>query len=532
MVRAGLLSTAMLFLGACAQVREITGGAEDEVPPALISATPANGTTRFQSKVIRLEFDERIQLDRVRERLLVSPPLDVPPDVRVVGARSVEIRLEGALRENTTYTFNLGECVKDLTEGNAAPGLTYVFSTGDAVDSLQVTGVVVNAFTGLPEKEMLVLLYPGGDTTAFRNGRPAYMTRSDAAGEFTIPNLPEGQFDVRALKDKNANYRYDLPNEEVAFLDTACVLQAGDSIPPVLLLRSFLPESPTQQLRGYKVILDGGLQLVLARPADTLILRDVARTGGTLVWRPEWNPTRDTVLLWPSDTTLLAEGSYSVGDGSSVLDTIRYRVVQRMPFNTVLSSSLMEHPEGARIRLRAGRPIHEVDSTRFILTRDSTVLPVSVTYGTEDERTLFLSADMAPGSAATLLVLPKAVRDIYGGVNDTLKVPLGRAAEGSTGTLRVDVTGLEVGATYLLQLLDGQQRIVRGATVTAAAPSVQWQRLAPGRSTLRLIADSNGNGRWDTGEWADRVQPERTWYHPEAVNVRAAWDVVVDWKID
>ncbi|HRH70640.1 MAG TPA: Ig-like domain-containing protein [Flavobacteriales bacterium] len=532
MGRRGLLCIVLLLLGACAQVREITGGEKDSVPPVLLSAKPENGSVHFNSKVILLEFDERIQLDKVRDRLLISPPLEEQPTVKIVGSRGVEITLNGALQPNTTYTFNLGECVKDLAEGNAAPGLSYVLSTGDQLDALRVSGAVVNAFTGQPEKDMLVMLHAEGDTTSFRSGRPAYMTRCDALGIFSIPNLPEGRFDVYALHDKNANYRYDLPNEEIAFLDSACVLSGMDSVAPILLLNSFLPTSPSQQVRSSKVVPDGALQLVLARSADTLTIRDVARSGGALVWDPEWNRTRDTVLLWPSDTTLLVEGSYAVSDGGLALDTIRYRPVQRMPFNTGLSAVLKEDGTGASIRLRAARPIREVDTARFELVRDSIPLSFRVERNSEDTRTILLNADLPPGSSAWLTVLPKAVRDIYDGVNDTLRVALGRAAEQATGTLRVNVSGLDSNEHYLLQLLDGQQRTTQSALIDVGAPTVHWQRLLPGRSTLRLVADHNRNGHWDTGEWASRRQPERTWYHPEAVNVRAAWDVVVDWKLD
>ena len=532
MGRPGVLCFALVLLGACAQVREITGGEKDSAPPVLLSAIPKNGTVHFNDRSILLEFDERIQLVKVRESLLISPPLEETPTVKIIGSRNVEIELNGPLLENTTYTFNLGECVKDLSEGNAAPGLTYVLSTGDQLDSLRIAGAVVNAFTGQPEKDMLVLLHVEGDTTTFRSGRPAYMTRCDALGLFSIPNLPEGRFDVYALRDKNANYRYDLPNEEIAFPDSTCVLSAGDTVAPILLLHSFLPTSPSQQVRGSKVVLDGALQLVLARSADMLTLRDVARTGGSLVWEQEWNKSRDTVLLWPSDTTLLTEGSYAVGDGTFALDTIRYRPVQRMPFNTGLSAVLKEDGTGASIRVRAARPISDFDTSRFELIMDSIPLGLHLDRSSEDDRSLLLSCDLPPGRSAWLTILPKAVRDIYGGTNDTLKVAFGRAAEQATGTLGVNVSGLDSNEHYLLQLLDGQQRPTQSAVMTVSAPTVHWQRLLPGRSTLRLIADTDRNGHWDTGEWSSRRQPERTWYHPEAVNVRAAWDVVVDWKLD
>lgn len=149
--------------------------------------------------MIHLEFDERIQLDRVRDKLLISPPLASLPVVKINGPRGVDISWEEELQPNTTYTFNLGGAVKDLTEGNAAAGINYVFSTGDALDGLVIlAGSVANAFSGAAEKDMLVLLYNAGDTATFRTSRPAYMTRCNGEGAFTITNLPARKRSMRS----------------------------------------------------------------------------------------------------------------------------------------------------------------------------------------------------------------------------------------------------------------------------------------------------------------------------------------------
>jgi len=525
-----LLGVALLACS-CAQVAQITGGEKDTIPPELVDASPPNGSTRFSAEVIHLLFDERIQLDRPRERLLVSPPLAEPPVVRAAGSRGVDIRIGSPLEPNTTYTFELGECVKDLAEGNAAPSLAYVFTTGDVLDSLTVTGTVVNAYTGVAEKDMFVMVYTESDT-AFRVGRPGHMTRCDSKGTFTIQHLPANSYHLFALRDKNANFRYDLPNEEIAFLDSLYVTDPADSVAPAVVLRAFLPASSLQQVRSYKVIPDGAFQLVLAKPADTLSIRDVAREGGTLSWQSEWGPGRDTVLLWPSDTTLLTQGAYAVADGSTILDTLRYKPLQRMPFNTAVKVSLMENDEGASIRIRAARPIKSLDTSRFIVMRDSTLLDYRMERSTSDTRSAFLMTDIKAGASLSITLLPKAIRDIYGGVNDTLRITLGRAAEQATGSLRIAVKGIGPQYNQLLQVLDGQQRLVEQAQVSDASPNALWDRMLPGMYTLRLVEDRNGNGHWDTGTWEPRVQPERVRYHTEPLNVRAAWDVGLDWVLE
>ncbi|MCC6542465.1 MAG: Ig-like domain-containing protein [Flavobacteriales bacterium] len=519
----------VVILGGCASVQSIGGGAQDTAPPALVSAFPPDRSIRFNAGAILLEFDERVQLDLPRERLLVSPPLKALPDVRLAGPRGVEIRLNAPLEPGTTYTFHLGDRVKDLTEGNTSPDLTYVVSTGDHLDSGRFVGKVVNAFTEKPEKGMMVGLYAPGDTTAFRQGRPAYMTRTDASGRFTLANLPAGRSSVFALHDKNADQRYDLPNEEVAFLDSIITITPGDTAVRSHVLRAFLPASARQQVRSYSVNADGALELVVARPMGTIAVRDVARSGGALRWTPEFNATRDSILLWPSDTTLLSQGTYEISEAGVVLDTVRYRPTIKRPFHTGLTATLIDGKDPASILIRSARPILQIDSTRISLLHDS--VPVPFTVVREDDRRCSLLFQAASGSSYRLTVLPKAIRDIHGGTNDTLRTLLGTAEERTFGSLQVGISGLAPNGRYLLQVLDGQQRVQHEAVVTAALPVVRWDRLAPGSRTLRLVLDRNGNGHWDTGEWASLTQAERTWHHPEPVNIRSGWDVKVDWSL-
>jgi hypothetical protein len=521
-----------LFFAACAQVGNITGGDKDETPPKLIGADPPHLSTHFTGRRIVLQFDERIQLDRVRDRMLVSPPLDVQPDVRITGARNVTIDLNAPLKPNTTYSFGIGEAVKDLTEGNPAKGLVHVISTGSFVDSLVVAGVVTNAFTGEPEKEVLVMLHAMDDTTTVRTGRPAYAGRSDAEGRFVLRHLRQGSYRPYALRDKNANYRFDLPNEEIAFLDAPVQAMLEDSLLVVHDLRLFAERGKVQQVRGSNVTADGALRLVLAKPAEDLVLRDVARTGGLLSWRTEWNLDRDTVLCWPSDTTELREGRYEVRIDGTVTDSVRYRPVQRMPFHTGLRPQVREEAGGAVVRIRAARPLVSLDTTRITLVQDSIPLSFTATLDPAAPRTLLIRTDIAPGGSASLTMLPKAVRDIYAGSNDTLRTGVGRAAEQSTGTLRIKLApGEGVQGPFILQLLDMQGRVVREAYPPPEGGTVTWERLGPGNHTLRLIADANANGRWDTGDLDSGLQPEQVWRYEGTLNVRAAWDLGIDWVL-
>jgi hypothetical protein len=519
---------AALFAVGCAQVKEITGGERDTIAPRLLASVPAQASVGYQGDRIILQFDERVVLERPGDRVLISPPLEVPPTYKQTGPKEVTIQLNTPLRAEVTYVVSLGEAVKDLTEGNPAD-VDLFFATGQVLDSARITGTVLNAYTGAAEKDVMVLLYAEADST-FRKGRPLYATRCDPDGRFTFPHLPASPFVVNALRDKNANYRYDLPNEEIAFHDTV-VNATTDSVPASLALRLFQELPQRQLLREAGTQADLSLRIVLARRTQELTLRDVARTGGQLTWTNEWSAGRDTVVLWPSDTVSLSEGRFEVSTEAGVLDTIRYRPPLRPRFNLQVTPTLVEQGPRMVIAFTTDRPLLSVDTARMQVLVDS--LPLrGYTVRTDGLRTAFIDHAVPSGSAVHLTLLPKAVMGAYSSTNDTTRATLGAGDAQSTGTLRVRLdAGDQSGVPFLLQLLDGQDRIVRTDTLPAGSTQHVWERARPGLYTLRAIADANGNGRWDTGDLSAQRQPELVWSYPDKVNIRAAWDIGLEWTL-
>ena len=525
-----LAATAVLLLAACAQVRELQGGEKDIVPPVLLAAEPPNGTTRFDKDRITLRFNERVKLDRVRDRLLISPPLDKTPEVTVNSGEEVVIALRAPLAPNTTYTFNLGEAVSDITEGNPAAGLTYVVSTGDVLDSAEANGTVINAFTDEPEADVLVILHSDTDTAGFTTGRPGYFTRTDKQGHFRLSNLREGSYQLHALQDQNANFRKDLPNERLAFNDT--LIDTRDSAGHVL--RMFLPLAATQQVKEAVVLPDRAWRIVLARPVDSFLspsLRSIDRSGDRLEWFPDPNRSNDTILFWPSDTTLLNGQRFTFSDSSGIIDTLTYRALRKMPFNLDVKASAFWVP--SQPGFRASRPIERFDPDRMRLLRDSVEYPATASrFEDPAYREFYIKGKTE--EARTLLLLPGAVRDIYGGENDTLRISLGSATAAQTGDLKVSVapdSASTIAGPFFLQLINAQGGVVRSDVFTSLPHKADFAGTPAGTYSLKLIADEDGDARWSTGSLVDRRQPERVFRQQGEVNVRAGWEVVVDWTV-
>ena len=205
----------------CARKGSPTGGPKDVTPPVLIRAEPENMSVNFKGNKIRLYFDELVKLEKVQEQLIVSPPLKYQPLLSPQGGANkfVEITIQDTLLENTTYTINFGQSVVDNNEGNPYPFLTYVFSTGDYIDSLELKGVVKDAFEKEADNFISVMLYnidsSYTDSTIYKRP-PNYITNTlDSSIVFTLKNLKEGTYALFAIKDQAKNNVFDQNTDKI-----------------------------------------------------------------------------------------------------------------------------------------------------------------------------------------------------------------------------------------------------------------------------------------------------------------------------
>lgn len=229
-----LLCTAGLYLlsnTGCANIVPPSGGAKDTLPPNIVSVHPGSGSLHFKDKKIVFKFNEYVDLNDVRKNLLFSPLPKTFPDVDRK-LKTVTIKLKDTLDENTTYSINFKDAVKDLNEGNKMKDIMYVYSTGSFIDSLQLSGNIKLAKTGKPDSTLTVMLYKNLTDSAVVKERPYYIARLDSTGDFLFRNLASGKYKLYALKDESGMYRYTNKEALFAFADSVIVI---DSIqhPPV-----------------------------------------------------------------------------------------------------------------------------------------------------------------------------------------------------------------------------------------------------------------------------------------------------------
>ena len=218
-----LVAGLLLFVVQCAKRGTPTGGPKDETAPVLVRADPPNNTTNFNGKEIRIEFDEYIKLKDLSKNLIISPPMDPKAQISPQGSASryIDIQITDTLESNTTYVFNFGESVTDNNEGNPFSFFKYVFSTGDYIDSLTVTGVIRDAILREPDNYVTVMLYEADSTyrdSVVYKEVPRYVTNTlDSSVVFELSNVKAGRYKLVAMKDDASNYTFQPDKDKIAF---------------------------------------------------------------------------------------------------------------------------------------------------------------------------------------------------------------------------------------------------------------------------------------------------------------------------
>jgi hypothetical protein len=234
--------------GGCANIVPPTGGPRDSLPPVLVFVSPKDSSENFNAKKITFSFNEFITVENIRENLVVSPVPKTDPIIEGK-LRTVTIRIKDTLEPNTTYAYNFGKAIKDINEGNILNNFTYIFSTGDHIDSLGLSGRVTIAQTGLPDSTMIAMLHLQGDDSTVVKKKPRYFAKLDSAGNFRFGHLPAGVFYLYAMKDETGQKTYrDKTRQLFAFADKPITI--GSNNAPVNLMAYIEKDTSTKKPFG------------------------------------------------------------------------------------------------------------------------------------------------------------------------------------------------------------------------------------------------------------------------------------------
>ena len=574
-MRKALLPVSILFLFGCAQQVAPTGGPKDETPPKVLAESPENLSVNFDAEQIVISFDEYIQLTSTSEQVVISPPMLRAPSYQLK-KKSLIVKFEETLAENTTYTINFGEAIRDNNEGNILANYTYVFSTGAHLDSMQVKGKLVDALTGEAVPDALVMLYKNNIASLPIDTTPNYFSRSNESGLFHIEHVADQAYKIFALKDENANYRFDVPTEQIGFLDSLIVpfskatptlpdstrvdslandstvqlTKKGSSTIPSYDMTMFVEEDTTQFLKKAYCEHFGKLVFVYNRPVDGL---QIEMRGSPL--KREWllkdyNATRDSVIVWTTDAvpdTL----DLLLGIGRPTKDTVELVMKERSDEITVVTKSSSKGKKSNRIEkfqlkgnvaTRNGRspkpgsplsivwnhPVIGMDISKLKLYEDSVRVNYDITSNDQALRRFDISYPWKKDRNYHLLILDSAFNDIYDLWNDTIDVTFKGTDKEMLGELSLKITE-NPNSRLVIELLNSVGTVVDTKSVNGIGTEV-FEKLDPGKYSIQIVSDINENGRWDSGRYTDLLQPEPIQLIEKGAEVRANWELELEWN--
>ena len=580
-----IIAAAVMY--SCANIGNPSGGPIDKTPPIFMRSNPTPNAVNVKDRKIEIFFDEIVTLKDPSTKIIVSPAQTEMPRMSALG-RKVTVELVDSLLPNTTYTIDFSNSIQDNNEGNAIDNFAFAFSTGSVIDSMRVSGYVLDSRTLEPIQSVVVGLQSNLADSAFHKEKLQRVALTNDRGQFTIRNVSPGSYHIFALKDLDRDYKFGNPTEDIAFLDSIIVpsigtREAADTVyndlneidtimratrpayfPNDILLSMFNEDRKSQYLANNLRVDSTRISLTFAAASDTLpSLSIVGRNDVPDQWYTlERSQTNDTLTYWirpphlVSADTLMVATTYLRTDTTSNLswgtDTLKFtfqrQKAKKKKKNEETDSleqiRFMElHPLAngtqevyAPLLLQTGTPIERYSREAFHLQRklqnDTTFYPaeiksIALRDSTLSRRDLMLKVDWEPGAAYTLAVDSLAMTDIYGLQTKPLKVDFNVRKMEEYGNIVFNIPAVRDSA--IVELLDGTEKIVLRAPVKSHR--AELLNLLPGKYYARLFIDRNGNGKYDTGNYDMHLQPEETVYYPGAINLKKNWDVEQTWDI-
>lgn len=597
---------ALILTAACASIGNPDGGRFDETPPRVVGSSPADGAVNVSKRKVQILFDEYIKLEKASEKVVISPPQIEPANVRADGKR-VKVDFYDSLRANTTYTIDFSDAIEDNNEGNPMGQYTFSFSTGDVIDTMQVSGRVLNAADLEPIKGIMVGLYPADSTwndTLFRTRPFLRVSRTNGEGRFTIKGVKDGAYRVRALDDKDGDFVFSQKNERVAFDTTVYVTGSFpdvrmdtvwrdslwyDSIrvvpythytPDDVLLLAFLEDGQERHLLKTVYPEPTNFTFYFTAPSDsTPRIKGLNFDERCLV--ADASLKNDTVTFWVTDTALIhRQDTLSMILSYMETDTLGQLVVtndtldlspkttyakiaaerskqieawekdrerrqkkakkplpyEENPYERIWLEAGFK-PSGSlapnqNVRYLAKEPILEVDTTKihFYVKKDTDWLPAPFLFMPEERsaKSYMLYAEWEPGQKYRFVMDTAAVVSVLEHESKSVRQEFHVRAVEEYGSIFIHVISPDTGV--VVQLLSKNDK-VEAQQRTDKDGNADFFFMKPGEYYMRCYVDANGNGQWDTGDYASGLQPERVYYFGKPLPLKAQWDLRQDWDV-
>ncbi|MBO7505936.1 MAG: Ig-like domain-containing protein [Paludibacteraceae bacterium] len=590
-----VLALLLMLMGACANMAQgPTGGKSDVEPPTYLGSKPKNGALNVNSKRVEILFDEYLQLSDPSKNLTVSPPQKVNPSAKAIGKKIV-VELRDSLQPNTTYTMDFGSSIGDYTENNLVYNFLYTFSTGDQLDSMVISGVVLNAEDLSPVEGAYVGIYSDEEDSTFLKRPFERVARTLSNGWFHIMGAAQKKYRIFALEDMNNNFFFDQPSEGIAVqegdveipslkieqkidtvygdsmkIDTIIHREVRKYAPDSIVLRFFHEKINFQQFKKIERSARNQFNLFFEKMEEGLPKIALVDTSAENWFMVETNKMADTVHYWITDSnlyrkdTIVLSLSYLKTDSAGVLfpcvDTVK----------AALSSSFLKNElktaqqEEAKLRraLKRNRKVYRTNllnvarfSTVGITETPSLVWDNPLSSFDESKIHLYWERDTTR-TPLTLSVVKDTARDncrryflsspnfhpdsSYRLVVDSACAYDFYGNHNDSLAISFKMLGESLYGKVTVSLTNVQgnafiELLNAKDGVVRSCPIkenvITFEHLSTGTYFVRIIMDENQNGVWDTGNYREGILPEKVYYFNKNFKVRANWEVSESWDV-
>lgn len=518
---------AILFYSCASEVAP-TGGPKDTTPPAVVESVPGNLSTNFSSDMITITFDEFFQLNNYKQKLLISPPLEEEPDVYIKGKKLI-IKLKDQLLPNTTYRFFFDDAIADYNENNPLKNFTYIVSTGNSIDSMSVSGTVKDAFTLKPVKDAMVFLYDDLSDSAFVSKRPYYVAKTDENGNYTINNIRDTVYNIFSIIESDKSLNYNLPTEQIAFNNSP--IRPSDTVSMPLELMMFIQEDSIQAISFNESNLNYASFGYKIQPTSPEIVFLDDMDFDPII---EYNINKDSVKIFVKDIDTL---NLIAIDNLQTIDTLKFvvssdKMIEKFKFNISNSGRNVLHHDSLLLSFNNLIDSILIDSAQVVISIDTIVDTTyqKMKYLSEINKVM-IDTPLEKGASYNITINDSTFIDINGHYSSNHVWDAKIVDEDDLGGFvlkMVPDSTYTSDYNYIVKLLDANnnQKVAnRIATLHANdTTTLTYKGLSSGKYSCLIIEDSNNNGKWTSGDYSHKRQPERVFYTNQ-VEVKDKFDI-------
>lgn len=521
------------MLLSCAQIVAPTGGKKDTLAPKLVRSFPVNQSKNFRGKMVELQFDEYTNVDNIQQQLLITPNIEGSYSHKIM-PKGVRVTFDQPFRENTTYSLNFREAIKDITERNPAKNVRIVFSTGNVIDSIRVEGNVVDMFEDKGVLDATVGLYVYSDTLTPTKIKPYYFTKTDSSGHFVIENIKAGKYRVFAVTDGNNNLLFDETKEKIGFITDTLNLEENKTNISLYLARINNVAVKVLKTRAtanyYYIELNRGIKqtkIQFEKKEDSLTYQlenprtlKIYNTKGTAN-----DTTKVKLILTDSlDRTVNIDQKIRFRPKGkkeeSVKESFKYDITPRVGDDI----DLKEMP----YTIVFNKPIKYFDPSKIQILNDTLKqVPLKAEDFTWNEGKTELrfkpQNPIKPKEQVELRIAKETFISIENDTNSTVKNLYPLRDPENYGVIAGKVTNPSK-KDCIVQILNENRELVRELFMKGTG-TYTFDYLKAGQYTLRLIVDNNGNKRWDSGSLEKNQLPESVLHIKDKIKLKQNFEL-------